>query len=47
MFNSELRNATRLIREFDAQVRGQREGKRGRSTRIEKNERSITISKCN
>jgi len=47
MFNSELRNETRLVREFDAQVRGQREDKRGILVRVEKNERLVTISKRN
>jgi len=47
MFDSELRNATRLVREFDAQVKGQREGKRGKSTRAEKNGRLVTVPKCN
>jgi len=47
MFDSELRNATRLVREFDAQVREQRENKRDKSTRIEKNKRSMIVSKCN
>ncbi len=47
MSDSELRNATRLVREFDAQVRGQRGGKRGKSTRVEMNGRSMIVSKCN
>jgi hypothetical protein len=47
MFNSELRNATQLVREFDAQVRGQRKDKRDILVRIEKNERLVTISKRN
>jgi len=46
MSNSKLRNATRLVREFDAQVREQRKDKRGKSTRAKKNERSIIVSKC-
>jgi len=47
MSNSELRNATRLVREFDAQVREQREDKRGRLARVEKNRRSMAIPKRN
>lgn len=47
MFNSELRNATQLIREFDAQIKEQRENKKDKLTCIEKNEQSIIISKCN
>jgi len=46
MSNSELRNATQLVREFDAQVRGQRGGKRGRLARVEKNGRSMVVPKC-
>lgn len=45
MSDSELRNATRLVRKFDAHVRRQREGKRSRSTRVEKNRWSMTVSK--
>jgi len=45
MFNSELRNATRLVREFDAHVKRQRGGKRGKSTRVEKNRRLVAVSK--
>lgn len=45
MFDSELRNATRLVRKFDAHVRRQREGKRSRSTRVEKNRWLMTVSK--
>jgi len=45
MSDSELRNATRLVREFDAQVRGQRESKRGRPTRAGKNGRLMAVSK--
>jgi len=47
MFNSKLRNATQLVREFDAQVKRQRKDKRDRSTRAKKNKRSIIILKCN
>lgn len=47
MFDSELRNATQLVREFDAQIKEQREDKRDKSTRIEKNKRSIIVLKCN
>lgn len=46
MSDSELRNATRLVREFDAQVRGQLEGKRGRPTRAGKNGRLVAVPKC-
>ncbi len=45
MSDSELRNAARLVREFDAQVRGQRGGKRGRPARVGKNGRPVAIPK--
>ena len=46
MSDSELRNAARLVREFDAQVRGQRGGKRGRPARVGKIERPVAVPKC-
>ena len=46
MSDSELRNAARLVREFDAQVRGQRGGKRGRPARAGKNGRLVAVPKC-
>ena len=45
MSNSELPNAARLVREFDAQVRGQRGDKRGRLARVGKNRRSVAVPK--
>jgi len=46
MSDGELRNAARLVRKFDAQVRGQREGKRGRPARIGKIGRPMAVPKC-
>jgi len=46
MSDSELRNAARLVREYNAQVRGQRRGKRGRWAHVGKNGRSVAVPKC-
>jgi len=46
MSDSELRNAARLVREFDAQVKGQRGGKRNRPARVRKNGRPVAVPKC-
>ena len=46
MSDSELSNAARLVREFDAQVRGQPGGKRGRPARVGKNGRPVAVPKC-
>jgi len=46
MSDSELRNAARLVREFDAQVKGQRGGKRDRPARVRKNGRPVAVPKC-
>jgi len=46
MSDSELRNAARLVREYNAQVRGQRGGKRGRPARIGKNGRPVAVPRC-
>ena len=46
MSDSELRNAARLVREYNAQVRGQRGGKRGRPARVGKNGRPVAVPKC-
>ena len=46
MSDSELRNAARLVREFDAQVKGQRGGKRNRPARVRKNGRLVAVPKC-
>ena len=45
MSGSELRNAARLVREFDAHVRRQRGGKRGRPARVGKNRRLVAVPK--
>ena len=46
MSDSELRNAARLVREYDALVRGQRGGQRGRPAVVGKNGQSVAIPKC-
>ncbi len=45
MFDSELRNATQLMRKFDTQIKEQCKDKRNKSTRVEKNRQSIAVSK--
>lgn len=45
MSDSELQNATWLVRKFDAHVRRQHEDKRDKSTRVKKNRWSMTVSK--